>query len=362
MATRVGAGVLGVADGDGTVVGSVWLQFCLSAAGVIAAGVALAKSAEIIAEKGRLGGLWVGSILLAGATSLPEMATSVSASWMGIPDIAVGNVFGSNLFNIFIIAVADLLDGRGSILRKASPGHMLAALFGIILSGMGAVAILVPFGLHVGGVGLDTMLIAVVYLLGVRMLGRFERRAPEDQPHFEIESGDGAMARWDGISRLGRQWSLQTAYVVFAFASVVTVVAGVQLSRTGDAIATSTGLGATFVGSILIAAATSLPEVVTTLAAVMAGSFDLAVGNVLGSNMFNMLILLLADVSYRGGPILAAVQQTHVVINLMGGVLSAIVVIGLFYRSKRTYGRLGPDSVAIVLTYGMALVLLYTMR
>lgn len=339
--------------------GALWWQFGLSALGVVGAGVALAWTADIIAEKGPLGRMWVGTILLAGATSLPEMATSMSAGWMGLPDIAVGNVFGSNMFNVFIIAIADLFDGRGPILRKAAPGHMLAALFGIILSGMAAVFILVPLGFHVVGIGMDTVAVAAVYLFGVRMLGRYDRRSPEEQAVFEIDKGSKSNRRQ---RRSKPDIALSSAYVMFGLAAAVTVFAGVQLSRIGDQIAELTGLGATFVGSILIAAATSLPEMVTTLSAVFAGSFDLAVGNVIGSNMFNMLILFMVDGAYRAGPILAAVQQTHVVIALIGGIMSSIVVIGLFYRSKRSYVRLGTDSLAIVGTYALALLLLYAMR
>lgn len=341
--------------------GLLWMQFALSALAVIAAGVALAYSSDVIAEKGRLGGVWVGTILLAGATSLPEVVTSISAGLMQLPDIAVGNAFGSNIFNVFIIAIADLLDGRGSILRKVSPGHILAALFGIILSGMGAIAILAPLSWQLLGVGWDTVAIAAVYLFGVRMLGRYDRRDPEEQAVFAIDPPPAKLRR--GQSKLAfADMTLPAAYVVFGIGALVTVFAGVSLSRTGDAIAEATGLGATFVGSILIAAATSLPEVVTTLSAVLSGSFDLAVGNVLGSNMFNMIILLLGDAAYRSGPILAAVQQTHAVVAMLGSVMSGIVVIGLFYRSRRSYGRLGPDTLAIVGTYVAALFILYALR
>lgn len=348
--------------------GVLWWQFGLSAVVVVVAGVALAQCADVIAEKGRLGGVLVGTILLAGATSLPEVVTSISAGLLELPDIAVGNVFGSNIFNVFIIAIADLFDGRGSILRKASPGHILAALFGIILSGMAAVGILAPLGYHVAGVGIDTIAIFAVYLFGVRMLGRYDRREPGRQAMLEIDPAPARMQQRLQMRQKKRQqkrtetMSLPVAYVVFGLASAAIVLAGVNLSRTGDALAEATGLGATFVGSILIAAVTSLPEVVTTMSAVLAGSFDLAVGNVLGSNIFNMLILLMADISYRPGPILAAVQHSHVVVALMGAIMSAIVVTGLFYRSRRSYGRLGPDSLAIVGTYVLALLLLYALR
>lgn len=339
-----------------------WVAFLGSALLIVVAGTALSRSADVIAQKSRLGGLWVGSILLAGATSLPEMVTSISSGVMGLPDIAVGNVFGSNVFNLFIIALADLLEGRGSILRKVSAAHILSAVLGMLLSAIAAVAILLRLPLHIVGIGWDTLLIAAVYLYGARLLTRYARRDPEEQAIVAIDPPPEWLEERQEREPRPNGLSLGQAYVRFALAGAVVTVAGVALSRAGDALAESTGLGQTFVGSVLIAAATSLPEVVSTLSAAAAGAFDLAIGNIFGSNIFNMVILLMSDLAYRPGPVLSVVDPSHATVALFGLIMSAIAVIGLFYRSQRSYGRLGPDSIALIIAYWSSMYLLYVTR
>ncbi|HEY8417083.1 MAG TPA: sodium:calcium antiporter [Limnochordales bacterium] len=339
-----------------------WVAFFGSAFLIVLAGTALSRAADVIAEKTRLGGLWVGSILLAGTTSLPEVVTSASAGVMGLPDIAVGNVFGSNVFNLFIIPVADLLEGRGSILRKVSAAHILSAVLGMLLSAMAAVAIMLPLPGRIGWIGWDTLLITAVYLFGARMLRSYTQRDPGQQASVFIDPPPAWIRERQARPERRDTMSLGRAYGVFAVSGLVVTVAGVILSRAGDALAEATGLGETFIGSSLIAAATSLPEVVATVSAAMAGSFDLAVGNIFGSNIFNMVILLVSDIAYRPGPILAVVDPSHATVALFGVIMSGIAVLGLFYRSERSFGRLGLDSVALVVTYWAAMYLLYTTR
>ncbi len=339
-----------------------WPAFLGSALLIVVAGTALSRSADVIAEKGRFGRLWVGSVLLAGATSLPEVVTSISAGVMGLPDIAVGNVFGSNVFNLFIIAIADLLEGRGSILRKVSAAHILSAVVGMVLSSLAALAILIRLPGRIGWIGFDTVLIAAVYLSGVRMMARYARRDPEEQAIVAIDPAPAWIEERQKEHARRATMSLGRAYAVFAMAGAVVTAAGVTLSRAADVLAESTGLGETFVGSTLVAAATSLPEVVATVSAAMAGSFDLAVGNIFGSNLFNMVILIVSDISYRPGPILSAVDPSHATVALFGLIMSGIAVIGLFYRSQRSIGRLGPDSIALVIAYWTSMYLLFATR
>ncbi|OUN01497.1 MAG: hypothetical protein BAA04_09105 [Firmicutes bacterium ZCTH02-B6] len=339
-----------------------WVAFLGSASLIVVAGTALSRAADVIAEKSRLGGLWVGSILLAGATSLPEAVTSLSAGVMGLPDIAVGNVFGSIVFNLFILALADLFEGRGSILRKVSAGHILSAALGMILAAIAALAILLRMPASIGWIGWDTVLIVTVYVFGVRLMTRYSHREPEEQAQVAIDPAPPWIEKRRRRNEREPGMSLGRASVVFAAAGAVVTVAGVVLSRAADALAETTGLGATFIGSSLVAAATSLPEVVATMSAAMAGSLELAVGNIFGSNIFNVVILLLADVVYRPGPILSVVEQSHATVALFGIVMSGIALIGLFYRSQRSFGRLGPDSVALVIAYWASMYLLYVSR
>lgn len=339
----------------------LWLQFIVSASAIVGAGALVARYGAELSERTRLGGLWIGTILVAFVTSLPEAVATVSSGVLELPDIAVGNVFGSNVFNILIIAVADFFDGRGSILRKVVPSHILVAVLGMLLSAVAAMAVLLRIPAAAGGAGLDTLLIGAVYLYGAFLLFRFERR-PEGE---RLQMGKGPSEAAPVVAESNAPTTerpLAWLCLGFAASALVVVAGGLSLALSADALAEATGLGHTFVGSILVAAATSMPELATTVAAARQGAFDIAVGNVLGSNTFNMLILLLSDIAYRPGPILSAVSQTHAVVSLLGLIMSSIVIIGVFYRSKRSFAHLGPDSIFIIAVYLIGTYILYTLR
>lgn len=311
----------------------IWIQFVICAIVIIFAGDKLSRHADLIAERSSLGGLWVGSVLLAAATSLPELATSVSSSMMNIPDIAVGNVFGSNIFNLAIIFIMDLVYRQGSTLHVAEHGHIVSAFLGLVLSAIAVLSIVTQTHPQVWGVGLETIVIAGVYILGLRYMHNKVEGQPEPAQD-RVET------------------SLGPTYLKFAIAAAFIVVAGVGLSNSADQIAELTGLGRTFIGSLLVAFTTSLPELVASITAVRIGAINLAFGNILGSNIFNMIILLAADIAYTGSPILAVVEPVHAITALFGFIMSLLVIIGLTFRSERLrFLGMNPISWALFLAY-----------
>jgi cation:H+ antiporter len=324
----------------------VWLLFALAASVVFISGMRLSNYGEAIATNTKLGRLWVGSVLLAGATSLPEVMASVSAGVLNLPDIALGNVFGSNVFNMIIISVVDMVGRKSGILAKASPGHIISASFGMLLSATAAVFILLRMKITLFGAGVDSLVLAVIYLAGLRLLSRYEQRPPEEQLTYMADGTRSATVDNESVTM-----PLNRAVIGFVVSTLLIVAAGYTLSYSAGEIAVITGLGTTFVGSIMIAMVTSLPELVTSISAIRIGAVDMAVGNVLGSNIFNILIIFFADLAYRGGPILSAGSQLHAVTSLFGLILSGIVVIGLSYRSKRNIAGIGWDSIIIALVY-----------
>ncbi|MBO8127285.1 MAG: sodium:calcium antiporter [Firmicutes bacterium] len=339
---------------------TAWIQFIISAGVVVVAGTKLSQYADVIAQKSRLGALWVGSILLALGTSLPELVAGVSAGLLGLPDLALGNVLGSNIFNIFIIAILDLIEGEKSILRKVGLGHILSGTLGMLLSAAVAIFIFLDLPLRVGWIGLDTVIIAAIYLYGLFLISRYESRPPEAHPVILSDGIYTSDTEYEQERLL--DISLGRASLGFAVSALFVAVAGTLLSISSDRIATMTGLGSTFVGSTLLALATSLPELVASIAAASAGAFDLAIGNMFGSNIFNMVILVFSDLAYLEGPLLAAVSDTHILTGLFGLVLSTVAVMGLFYRSSRNIFRWGPDSVFIMIIYFLATWSLYYLR
>lgn len=326
---------------------SSWLIFALSASVIILAGRKLSHYGDEIATHTGLGRAWVGSILLAGATSLPEVATSMASAHAGWGNLAMGNVFGSNIFNIAILVLAQLF-GTRPILAHVGNGHTTVATAGILLSGIAAMAMLVRYPITFLGAGVDTWLILVTYLLVLRLLPREEQGGAPDL----AAAGPGPARRGAG-----------GLWVKFVLAAAAVVGAGWYLSQAADQIAVQTGLGQTFVGGTLLAAATSLPELTVTIVTVRNGAYDLALGNVLGSNIFNMLILVLSDFAMPGPqPILSTATTGQAIAAMLGLVLSGITVLALTVPNRASQRRFQWDMAAIAATYLAGTWFLYTLR
>lgn len=325
-----------------------WVLFVVSAAAIIVAGHKLSRYGDEIADLTGLGRAWIGAILLAGVTSLPEVVSSVVAASHGWGNLAMGNVFGSNILNLAIIALAQLFAVR-PILANVSRSHTMVATAGMLLSGIAAMAMLVRIKLSVTGVGLDVWLILLTYLLILRLLPRGEEGAPAPEPEPSAQAGP--------------RRSPSGTWLRFALAAGTVVFAGWFLTGAAEAIARMTGLGQTFVGTTLLALATSLPELVVTIVSVRRGAYDLAVGNVLGSNIFNMLILFFSDLAMPGPvPILSTATGGQVLAAVLGLVLSGIALLGLVTPRQQNRPAFQWDSRALAAGYLVGTWFLYAMR
>jgi cation:H+ antiporter len=311
-------------------------------------GRTLTRSADVIATRTGLGRVFIGSFLLAATTSLPEVATEAAAASLGLVDIALGDLFGSNIFNMTIIAVSGIVWGGGSLLAAASRAHVITATFGMLLSAIAALNILTRPTFGVLGIGAGVWVIVGIYALGLRLL--------KGNSAGDEASPDRAGATLDAA------FGVTTAWVRYLAAAAVVITAAFFLSKSADVIATATGLGGTFVGTTLVAFTTSMPEVVTTIAAVRLGAVDLAVGNVLGSNIFNMTILLVSDTVYRGGYILSVGSATHAITALVGLILSGLVVLMLVAPTTRRIGRLSAEAAILLATYLIGTFLVFLHR
>ncbi|MGM0471002.1 MAG: sodium:calcium antiporter [Bacillota bacterium] len=327
----------------------LWGVFLISAVAIIIAGTKLSIYGDVISEKTGLGHALVGAILMAGATSLPEVVTSASASLINAPDIAIGNVYGSNTLNLLILAIADLLNGSGPLMLQVQSKHILSALLGNLLAAFGVLFILTGHFLtnnfELLGIGLGSLLIFLTYVIGIRLIFRYERKSKYVEQNKEMKS----------------EITLIEAVLKFALAALVIVIAGINLSQSGDQLALATGMNQTFIGTIFVALATSLPELVTTIGALRINAYDMAISNVLGSNIFNMVIILVADLFYPSAAVLSVVSLEHTVTALIGLILSSILVIGLFYRSKKTILSIGWDSCAMIAVYLLGAYLLFNL-
>jgi cation:H+ antiporter len=327
------------------------VEFLLLAAVIIVAGTVLARCADAVAEITGFGRLLIGSVLLAGATSLPELTVDLSAIRLNLPDLAVGDLLGSSLMNLLILAMLDLTyTSRGKMLSRAAAAHALSGLLSIALTAAVGVGLLTAGrapDLGFLGVHASIWLVAGGYVLGVRLVFLDQRVALQE-----------AAAAGAATEELQPRGKLSRYVGGFIAAAVVIVLAGPRLAEAAGKIAELSGLGSSFVGTTFVALSTSLPELVASLAALRIGAFDLAVGNVFGSNAFNMLLFVPLDVAFPG-TLLAAANPAHLVSVLAVVVASAVAIMGQLYRSERRVPLLEPDAWLVIVLIFVALVLVY---
>ncbi len=325
----------------------VWLvpQFLVCAALIGAAGYVLSRSADALAEVNGWGRGWVGLALLATVTSLPELVSGVSAvAWVDAPNLAVGDVLGSCVFNLVLLVVVDTLQRGQPMYREASGVHLLSAAFGVVSLGFVAMSLLLaPHAPRLFHVGLYSPLMLVLYLFSLASVRRYER---VEAPAAGERRGDGIDARV--------QWRR------FAAAALVVLLAGGWLPQVADGLAHATGLSRSFVGTLWLAFATSLPELAVTLAALRMRALDLAIANLLGSNLFNVAVLAIDDAAYLRGPLLADVAPAHAGTAVAGMIMTGLVIIGLVMRPQGRLLRVSSwVSVGLVAAYGLNAALIY---
>lgn len=327
----------------------LWIAFFVCTAVIVFAGTRLAKYGDIIAEKTGLGRSWIGLALMASVTSLPELVTGISSvTYAGVPDIAVGDVLGSCVFNMLILAILDTLYRPAPISTKAHQGHVLAAGFGILLLSAVCAGMYLGESIYpIGWIGPYSLLFVVIYLTAMRLIYSYEKRKLAE---FMKEMAEELQYRDIGM---------KTALLKYGMNALIVIIAAIFLPKIGEGLAETTGLGQTFVGNIFIALSTSLPEVVVSVAAVRMGAVDLAIGNLFGSNIFNIFILALDDIFFLDGPLLSHANPNHIISSLSAVAMTAIAIIGLTYRAEKKRLFLAWDSVGILMVYVINLMLLY---
>ena len=325
----------------------VLAQFAACAALVLWSGVRLSRYGDIIAEKTGVGGTWVGVILLATVTSLPELVTGASAVLLfGVPDIAAGDAIGSCMFNLVILAMLDVRHPV-PLSSKVHHGHVLSASFGIVQLGLVAFAMLAgERAPSLGWLGLHSIGLVVLYAFAARTIFAFEQKRVAEIA--EVLTGE---VRYADVT-------LRRAVFLYAFVAVLLVAAASLLPGIADRLSNVTGLEQTFVGSLFVAVSTSLPEVAVSTAAMRLGALDMAVANLFGSNLFNVAVLGIDDLLYTDGVLLTRVSPDHIVTATAAMTMTGIAVIGLTYRAARKRFRLSWDAFAIVAVYLLALTLL----
>ncbi len=325
-----------------------WLEFAAIAVVIAGGGYWVSRCGDVIAERTGLSGSWVGLVLLATVTSLPELVSGVtSVSVQHSADLAVGDVFGSCLFNLLLLALIDLAWRRHQMFADATPGHVLSIGFAVIMLGIAGLNVL--SGSRIGALPASIELATVanigVYLLALRVIFTFERRQLLTRPTAAAPDG-------------GSGPSLRVAIAGYGIAAVCVVAAGVLLPSATDRLAHAMGWTSAFAGTTFMAVATSLPELAVTLSAVRIGALDMAIAALLGSNLFNMVVLAVDDIVYDG-PLLADASGANAITLFSALMMNGLVAAGLIYRPLgRPLHAVSWTSLGLVLVYGLNVWLL----
>ena len=322
----------------------MWLKFIITAVVIVVTATQLAKYGDIIAVRTKLGGMFIGVLLLAAATSLPEVLTSISSLNQGSPNLAAGNLLGSNTFNMLLLAVIDISSRNQRVLRKAAVKHALTGSLSISLIGLVVFLILADIDLSIGWVGIDAILIMGFYIVAVRLVHGGQINA---------SLSDGGETIPEGTA------SLRVGIIGFLVAAGVLVFITPIMVQSANEISVQTGLGATFVGTTLVALVTSLPELVTTLAAIKIGANDMAIGNLFGSNMFNMFAVGLTDLFYTKGRFLGEIDPAFAIVGMLGLIMTGIGLIGNLAKLEKKFWFIEIDALLLILVYIAGMWLLF---
>ncbi len=292
------------------------LVFLASAVAVVFLGVQLAKYGDALASLTGWGRLFVGSILVALATSLPELSNNITAVQIDNPQLALGNVVGANMINMFTMAMVALVFGGKRFLQRVAPEQGYLIMLAAILTGLAVLFAGVKNGVNVWQIGLSSIILLVVYVAGMWIV---YRRRP---------AGGGDEEEEDPGMTLSRAW------LMFGLVSVGVIIAGVFLAQSVDRVADLTGISSGVLGILAVSIVTTMPEASATVAAARMGAADLGVAGLYGSCVFNVTILSFADPFYRKGIVLNHPEPEHFVAGIFAVVLILFGGLMLWGRNR----------------------------
>lgn len=327
----------------------LWLQLAVAAAIILGSATFMARSADVVAIKTGLGRSFIGVVLLATATSLPELGIGVSSiALVGEPDLALGDAFGSNIFNLLIIGLLDLYWRNGPILTRVSTNTVVIAMLSVVIISLAASAMFIhQFTDAISGwyISPVSVVMFLVFLVAMYMIYKFER------------GNDTA----DGEDELYTEDSLTRAFAIYGLTALIVVVTAVWLATLGDSLKEAMGWEASFVGTQFLALSTSLPELAASIAAIRLNAPELAISNVLGSNLFNMgFILTIDELVFTSGTVWANISAIHSFTAIAAILMTGVVIIATLSRPRsRPTTVLTFESGLLISLYLIAAVLVF---
>lgn len=309
---------------------AVAIVVLLASAGVVIfCGTQLAVYSDALASLTGWGRLFVGSLLLAAATSLPELSTNISAVRLDPPnpELSMGAVLGANMKNLVTLAAVALAFGGKRFLQRVAPEQGYLMVVAIGLTGAAILFGGLKLGAEVWEIGLSSIILSILFLLGMWWV--YKTRPKEGDADADVEE--------PGMT-------LRKAWIMFSLVSFGVIVSGFFLAWSTDALAEITGIASSTLGILLVAFVTTIPEISATVMAVRLGAMDLAVAGLYGSSVFNISILFYSDIFYRDGILVNQTEPAHFV---AGGVGIGLMLAGLVLVLARN--RIKPVVAAVAL-------------
>jgi cation:H+ antiporter len=315
---------------------------------ILYCGIKLSHYGDQIAEKTGTGKAWFGLITMASITSLPELFTGIgSAAVVGSADLAVGNVMGSCVFNLAFLSLLDAFSKKTTLFSAASQSHILAAALGIILFSFVGLGLYLPDIIRITDwIGIFSIVFIIIYLISVKLVYEYDKK--------NISSTTATFSTEHRTS-----FSLKKLIVLYIINALFVIWAALLLPGFAEKISHHTGLAQSFVGTLFLAASTTLPEMVVSVSAIKIKAIDMAVGNLLGSNLFNIFILAVDDLFYRKGNILHDASENNIISVFSTIIMTSIAIVGLTYRAGRKNFVLAWDTLLILCMYIINMILLY---
>ena len=299
----------------------IWLKFAICAGCIFIAGRNLAKYADVIAEKTNISRLFIGFVLVAVATSLPELITGIgSVVFVDSPNLAVGNVLGANSYNLLNIGLLDVLYKGGPLLSAIGVGQILVAGLSLIPLGLALIAIVISKNVFsIWNIGIFSIAILISYFIIIKVIYNSEKKKKVKK---ELSK------KYDNIS-------LKKACFYYALAALAIVASGIWLAYIGKEMSIKLNLGESFIGSLFLGFVTTLPEITVSVAALFIGAKEIAIANMFGSNLFNIAIIFIDDIFYRKAPILKVVSKDNILMACVVMAMTALVIVAMATKAKK---------------------------
>ena len=328
------------------------------------AGIKLSETADILSIHFGFGEALGGLILLAIVTNLPEIAITVSAALQNNLELAIGNILGGIAIQTVVLVFLDVFG-----LGKKDPLTYRAASLVLVLEGLMVITVLTmvvvgnqlrPSVIYLGVSPIDAAIV-LVWLAGIYMIGKARTNLPWHQlgvlPNSQKEKRGHSMNKKLELA-IKKGVSIQTVILVFAFCSLITLVAGVGLEISGDAIAKNIGMTGVLFGATILAATTALPEVSTGLASMKLKDYQMAMSDIFGGNAFLPVLFLVATV-LSGKSVLPQAHKTDIYLTGLAILLTIIYTCGLIFRPRKQFLWMGVDSFLVMIVYLIGLLGLF---